>query len=86
MHGCVGRAPIAQPGRSPAFLATTTTRLAITSPSPHDLDVKTYIGPWLPEPIEHRAIPPGAERAEALELPSCCCWKNSLPQNAPHIF
>ncbi len=53
----------------PAFLATTTARLALTfSQSAHSRR-ETYIGPWLPEPIDTSGDPRlGAERAEALEF------------------
>ena len=52
-----------------AFLATTTTHLAInvlqSAPTRHE----TYVGPWLPEPVDTSADPTlGAERGEALEL------------------
>ena len=51
-----------------AFLATTTTRLAINVCSPRARR-ETYVGPWLPEPVDTRADPAvGAERAEALEI------------------
>ena len=52
-----------------AFLATTTTRLAITFAASARSRRETYIGPWLPEPIDTSADPNlGAERAEALEF------------------
>lgn len=50
-----------------AFLATTTTRLAINALQSARARRETYIGPWLPEPIDTSADPTlGAERAEAL--------------------
>jgi RNA polymerase sigma-70 factor (ECF subfamily) len=53
----------------PAFLATTTTRLAITFSHSARSRRETYIGPWLPEPIDTSGDPRlGAERAEALEF------------------
>jgi RNA polymerase sigma-70 factor (TIGR02957 family) len=53
----------------PAFLATATTRLAITFAQSARSRRETYIGPWLPEPIDTSADPRvGAERAEALEF------------------
>lgn len=53
----------------PAFLATTTTRLAITFTQSARSRRETYIGPWLPEPIDTEGDPRlGAERAEALEF------------------
>ncbi|MFF2371296.1 RNA polymerase sigma-70 factor [Agromyces sp. NPDC058110] len=51
----------------PAFLATTTTRLAINALQSARVRRETYIGPWLPEPVDTSADPTlGAERAEAL--------------------
>ena len=53
----------------PAFLSTTTTRLAITFAQSARLRRETYIGPWLPEPIDTSGDPClGAERGEALEF------------------
>jgi RNA polymerase sigma-70 factor (ECF subfamily) len=53
----------------PAFLATATTRLAITFATSARSRRETYIGPWLPEPIDTSGDPRlGAERAEALEF------------------
>ncbi|MEV6760189.1 RNA polymerase sigma-70 factor [Streptomyces sp. NPDC051105] len=52
-----------------AFLSTTTTRLAINVAQSARVRRETYIGPWLPEPIDTSIDPvAGAERAEALEL------------------
>jgi RNA polymerase sigma-70 factor (TIGR02957 family) len=54
---------------SAAFLATTTTRLAINVATSARARRETYVGPWLPEPVDTSADPAlGAERAEALEL------------------
>lgn len=51
----------------PAFLATTTTRLAINALQSARSRRETYIGPWLPEPVDTSNDPTlGAERAEAL--------------------
>ncbi|WP_350347692.1 RNA polymerase sigma-70 factor [Agromyces sp. G08B096] len=51
----------------PAFLATTTTRLAINALQSARVRRETYIGPWLPEPVDTSQDPTlGAERAEAL--------------------
>ncbi|GAB2841678.1 hypothetical protein GCM10022221_46150 [Actinocorallia aurea] len=59
------RAAVANPA---AFLATATTRLAINTAQSARLRRETYIGPWLPEPVDTSADPHlGAERAEALE-------------------
>ncbi|MGY4919741.1 sigma-70 family RNA polymerase sigma factor [Streptomyces sp. 900116325] len=53
-----------------AFLASTTTRLAINVAKSARVRRETYIGPWLPEPIDTSSDPEGggAQRAEALEL------------------
>lgn len=54
---------------APAFLATATTRLAINAVTSARARRETYIGPWLPEPIDTSADPAlGAERGEALEF------------------
>jgi RNA polymerase sigma-70 factor (ECF subfamily) len=50
-----------------AFLATAATRLAINQATSARARRETYIGPWLPEPVDTTADPLlGAERAEAL--------------------
>lgn len=52
-----------------AFLATTTTRLCINALQSARARRETYIGPWLPEPVDTSNDPHlGAERGEALEL------------------
>ncbi|WP_155056782.1 sigma-70 family RNA polymerase sigma factor [Streptomyces blattellae] len=52
-----------------AFLSTTTTRLAVNVAQSARVRRETYIGPWLPEPIDTSSDPEaGAQRAEALEL------------------
>jgi RNA polymerase sigma-70 factor (ECF subfamily) len=52
-----------------AFLATTTTRLAINVMQSARSRRETYVGPWLPEPVDTSADPGlGAERDEAVEL------------------
>jgi RNA polymerase sigma-70 factor (ECF subfamily) len=52
-----------------AYLATTTTRLAINVTKSARARRETYVGPWLPEPVDTSADPYlGAERAEALEF------------------
>jgi RNA polymerase sigma-70 factor, ECF subfamily len=52
-----------------AFLVTTTVRLAISLAQSARSQRETYIGPWLPEPVDTTADPTlGAERGEALEL------------------
>ena len=50
-----------------AFLVTTATRLAINVMQSARSRRETYVGPWLPEPVDTSADPRlGAERAEAL--------------------
>jgi RNA polymerase sigma-70 factor (ECF subfamily) len=52
-----------------AFLATMTTRLAINTAQSARVRRETYIGPWLPEPVDTSQDPQlGAERAEALDM------------------
>jgi RNA polymerase sigma-70 factor (ECF subfamily) len=52
-----------------AYLATMTTRLAINVAQSARSRHETYVGPWLPEPVDTSADPTlGAERGEALEL------------------
>jgi RNA polymerase sigma factor (sigma-70 family) len=53
----------------PAFLATTTTRLCINLAQSAHTRHETYIGRWLPEPVDTSSDPGlGAERGEALKL------------------
>jgi RNA polymerase sigma-70 factor (ECF subfamily) len=53
----------------PAFLATTTTRLAINVSQSARVRHETYVGPWLPEPVDTSSDPRlGAERGEALNF------------------
>src|SRR5262249_25705558 len=53
----------------PAFLATTTTRLCINVCQSAHTRRETYIGTWLPEPVDTSCDPGvGAERDEALRL------------------
>jgi len=60
------RAAVREPA---AFLATTTTRLAINEAQSARARRETYIGPWLPEPVDTGADPLlGAVTGEALEL------------------
>lgn len=50
-----------------AFLATTTTRMCINFSQSARSRRETYVGPWLPEPVDTSADPAlGAERGEAL--------------------
>ena len=53
----------------PAYLATTTTRLCINLTQSAHARRETYIGTWLPEPVDTSSDPGlGAERGEALKL------------------
>ncbi len=53
----------------PAFLATTTTRLCINLAQSAHSRRETYIGTWLPEPVDTSGDPGlGVERGEALRL------------------
>jgi RNA polymerase sigma-70 factor (ECF subfamily) len=52
-----------------AFLATVATRLSINATRSAHARRETYIGPWLPEPVNTDADPAlGAERGEALQF------------------
>ncbi len=54
---------------APAFLATTATRLAINAGQSARVRRETYVGPWLPEPVDTSADPElGALHGEALEF------------------
>lgn len=60
------RATVVDPA---AFLATAITRLAINALQSARVRRETYIGPWLPEPVDTTADPYlGAERGEALSF------------------
>ncbi|MEU0108935.1 RNA polymerase sigma factor SigJ [Streptomyces sp. NPDC006251] len=60
------RTAVLDPG---AFLAKTTTRLAINVARSARVRREAYVGPWLPEPVDTGVDPQvGAERGEALEL------------------
>jgi RNA polymerase sigma-70 factor (ECF subfamily) len=53
----------------PAFLATAAVRLSINALNSARARRETYIGPWLPEPIDTTSDPSlGAERSQALSL------------------
>lgn len=63
-----------------AFLATTTTRLAINELQSARVRRETYIGPWLPEPVDTSADPSlGAERGEALEFAALLLMEKLTP-------
>jgi RNA polymerase sigma-70 factor (TIGR02957 family) len=71
------RGAVASPA---AFLATTTTRLAINALQSARVRRETYIGPWLPEPVDTSADPYlGAERGEALEFASLLLMEKLTP-------
>jgi len=72
------RATVVNPA---AFLATTTTRLAINALDSARVRRETYIGPWLPEPVDTSADPYlGAERGEALEFAALLLMDKLKPQ------
>jgi len=63
-----------------AFLAATTTRLAINALQSARVRRETYIGPWLPEPVDTSADPYlGAERGEALEFAALMLMEKLTP-------
>ncbi|NES13750.1 RNA polymerase sigma-70 factor [Micromonospora sp. PPF5-17] len=63
-----------------AFLATTTTRLAINTLQSARVRRETYVGPWLPEPVDTGADPYlGAERGEALEFAALLLMEKLTP-------
>jgi RNA polymerase sigma-70 factor (ECF subfamily) len=71
------RSQVTSPG---AFLATTMTRLAINALQSARVRRETYIGPWLPEPVDTSADPYlGAEHAEALEFAALMLMEKLTP-------
>jgi RNA polymerase sigma-70 factor (ECF subfamily) len=63
-----------------AFLAATTTRLAINVLHSARVRRETYIGPWLPTPVDTSADPAlGAERDEALHLATLMLMERLTP-------
>ncbi|MBB4764527.1 sigma-70 family RNA polymerase sigma factor [Amorphoplanes digitatis] len=71
------RATVVNPA---AFLATTTTRLAINALQSARARRETYVGPWLPEPVDTSADPYlGAERGEALEFAAVLLMEKLTP-------
>lgn len=63
-----------------AFLATTTTRLCLNALQSARARRETYVGPWLPEPVDTSADPHlGAERGEALELATVMLMEKLQP-------
>src|SRR6195952_4589949 len=71
------RSVVRNPG---PFLATTTPRLAINELQSARARRETYIGPWLPEPVDTSADPYlGAERGEALEFAALLLMEKLTP-------
>ncbi len=71
------RDTVAEPG---AFLATIATRLSINALKSARVRRETYIGPWLPEPVDTAADPYlGAERGEALEYATLLLMERLSP-------
>jgi RNA polymerase sigma-70 factor (ECF subfamily) len=65
---------------APAFLATTA-RLAINRAQSARSHRETYVGPWLPEPVDTSADPAlGAERGAALEFAILLLLENLSPK------
>ena len=79
------RGPVVNPA---AFLTTTTTRLAINALQSARVRRETYVGPWLPEPVDTSADPYlGAERAEALEFATLLLMEKLTPnERAAYIL
>ncbi|NUP52122.1 MAG: RNA polymerase sigma-70 factor [Catenulispora sp.] len=71
-----------------AFLAATTTRLAINALQSARVRRETYIGPWLPEPVDTSADPYlGAERGEALQFAALLLMEKLTPnERAAYIL
>ncbi|MEU8233411.1 RNA polymerase sigma-70 factor [Actinoplanes sp. NPDC048967] len=71
------RSVVVNPG---AFLATTATRLAINALQSARVRRETYVGPWLPEPVDTSADPYlGAERGEALQFATLLLMEKLTP-------
>src|SRR5260370_4433778 len=70
-----------------AFLSTMTTRLAINVVQSARSRRETYVGPWLPEPVDTRANPElGAVRGEAFQFAVLLLLENlSPPEPASHL-
>lgn len=79
------RTKVANPA---AFLATAMTRLAINELQSARVRRETYIGPWLPEPVDTSADPyVGAERGEALEFATLLLMEKLTPnERAAYIL
>lgn len=71
------RAAVVNPA---AFLATMATRLSINALKSARARHETYVGPWLPEPVDTSADPYlGAERGEALEFATLLLMEKLTP-------
>lgn len=71
------RSAVAHPG---AYLATAITRLAINAGQTARARHETYVGQWLPEPVDTSADPQlGAERGAALEFAVLLLLENLSP-------
>src|SRR5882762_525861 len=72
----------------PAYLATTTTRLCINLAQSAHTRRETYIGTWLPEPVDTSSDPRiGAERSEALKLAVLMLLEKLSPtERAPYVL
>ncbi|WP_106403396.1 sigma-70 family RNA polymerase sigma factor [Actinocorallia populi] len=71
-----------------AFLSLITTRLSINSAQSARSRRETYVGPWLPEPVDTSADPAlGAERGEALEFALLLLLEKLTPaQRAAYVL
>ncbi|WP_086726639.1 RNA polymerase sigma-70 factor [Streptomyces carpinensis] len=71
-----------------AFLTTMTTRLAINALQSARVRRETYVGPWLPEPVDTSGDPAlGAERGEALEVAVLMLLEKLTPtQRAAYVL
>lgn len=64
----------------PAFLTAAATRLAINMLQSARVRRETYVGPWLPEPVDTSTDPYlGAERGEALEYAALLLMEKLTP-------
>src|SRR3984885_1957260 len=72
----------------PAFLATITTRMCINFAQSAQSRRETYVGSWLPEPVDTRSDPSlGAERGEALKLAVLILLEKLPPtERAPYVL
>jgi RNA polymerase sigma-70 factor, ECF subfamily len=71
-----------------AYLMTATTRLCINHMQSAHSRRETYIGPWLPEPVDTTADPAlGAERSEALQIAALILLERLSPtERAAYIL